>query len=527
MRHVIEGRVTPTDRARDPYLELPFTVGAGVAAIEVRYRHDAGSVLDLGLFDPTVAPFPSRSGFRGWSGGAREHVMLTPTRATPGYLPGPIVPGTWYVLLGLAAVASNGCAYRVEVTLHQHAPATVPGLDEPPAPSAHAAAAARVAGAATAAGGDGTTTAARDAAAATAAGGDGAAATSPRWYRADLQSHSHHSDARGSLLDLRAAALARGLEVLAVTDHNTVSHHAPLAALASPALLWLPGMEVTTYRGHANVWGVEGWVDFRIRSEADVETLVEHVQARGGLFSVNHPKTSPGCIGCDWEYGVPAGIDCLEAWQGPWWLRNWESLERYDQLLREGRRVTLVGGSDRHQPAGPDTDPPDLRLGSPTTWLWLAERSEAAVLAALRAGRTSLSEGPTGPFLTIEHEASGGVAAGNGAAGTVAAGNGERHRDDRVRARVRGAAGEQLRWIGAHGVLREVAVETDAFDDAWTPGDVGPFLRAEVVAAASLQARREAFARAAAGRALPFGLDAAMPFERPYRLALSAPLYFD
>lgn len=483
MTTVIEGRVTPIDRRTDPYLELPFDVPVGARAVELRYAFDPGNVLDLGLLDPRAGPFPSREGFRGWSGGAREHVVVTTTRATPGYLPGPLPPGRWHVLLGLASVADAGCAYRVEVEVHLDAePGAVPGLDTeasstPPAPTG-------------------------------ASPRDG-----PGWYRADLQSHSHHSDARGSLHDLRAAAIARGLDVLAVTDHNTVSHHAPLAALASDALLWLPGMEVTTYRGHANVWGVDGWVDFRVRSERDLVTLLDHVHARGGLMSVNHPKRSPGCIGCDWTYDVPDGIDAMEAWQGPWWLRNGESLERYDALLRRGRRLTLVGGSDRHQPAGPDRDPTMLRLGSPTTWLWMEERSQAAALRALRQGRASVSESPRGPFLTIDV---GGVPMG----GETAVGGATR-----ATATVRGAHGERLRWIAAEGVVREVAIDAERFEDAWTPSVRGPFLRAEVVADAGLAARREAFERLARSVTLPLEFDVAEPFAAPYRLALTNPVY--
>jgi len=483
VRTVVTGRVTPGDRRRDPYLELPFEVPEGATAVEVRYAFDPGSVLDLGLLDPHAGPFPSRYGFRGWSGGARDHVMVTPTRATPGYLPGPLPPGGWHVLLGLAAVAQGGCSYRVEVEVHVDAePAAVTGLEadaERPAEERPAS----------------------------------PGRTGPGWYRADLQSHSHHSDARGSLHDLQTAAIARGLDVLAVTDHNTVSHHAPLAAMACDQLLWLPGIEVTTYRGHANVWGVDGWVDFRVRSDGDVVTLLEHVHARGGLLSVNHPKHSPGCIGCDWEYAVPEGIDAVEAWQGPWWLRNWESLERYDALLREGRRVTLVGGSDRHQPAGQDRDPPMLRLGSPTTWLWLAERSQANVLGALRRGYATVSEAPEGPFLTI---AVGGVAMG---------GEAPSDRTAPATATVLGARGERLRWIAAEGVVREVAIDADRFEDAWTPNVGGPFLRAEVVADGGLVARREAFERLTRGRSLPLGLDVTEPFRQPYRLALGNPVY--
>ncbi len=482
MSVLFEGRVTAADRARDPYLELPFDVPPGTTRLTLRYRHDAGSVLDLGLFDPAIGPFPSERGFRGWSGGARDQVVVAEDHATPGYLPGPLPAGRWRVVLGLAAVASTGCTYRVEVDVDAaDGDADADRASARPSPAATPGRTRR---------------------------------TGPGWYRGDLQSHTHHSDARGSLDDLRSAALARGLDFLAVTDHNTVSHHAPIAALGDDELLWVPGTEVTTYRGHANVWGVAGWVDFRIRSDADLVALVRHVHERGGLLSVNHPKTAPGCIGCDWSYPFPVGIDALEAWQGPWPQRNWESLERYDALLHAGRRVTLVGGSDRHQPPQPDSDPAALQVGSPTTWLHLRERSLAGVLDALRRGAASVSEGPEGPFLEIEVD---GAPMGSHLEPAAA---------HRASARVTGADGETLRWVGAGGAVREVAITGDAFEDVWRFASDGPFLRAEVIAAASLGERLAAVRSVATTRGLPAGLDVDTIALHPYRLALSNPVTF-
>lgn len=384
--------------------------------------------MDLGLFDPGLGPFPSREGFRGWSGSARDSVFVATDDATPGYLAGPLPPGRWHVALGLAKLAPQGCNYRVEIALDD----ALRSLYTPPAIPP------RCLGAA-------------------------------GWYKGDLQSHTHHSDARGSLDDLVQAAIARGLDFLAVTDHNTISHHRAIAARAD-ALLLIPGEEVTTYCGHANVWGVEGWVDFRVRDERDLDALIADVHASSGLFSVNHPKALPNCIGCDWEYSVPAEADGFEAWQGPWALRNWESLARYDTLLRQGRRLTLVGGSDRHQPSWPDTDPVELWVGSPTTWVYVDELSVTGVLQGLKRGRVCISESPTGPTLD--------VFTGEQAMGML----GDRHGPVEVMALVRGGKGERLRWLGPPGVLRDVAILSDPFEDRWTL-EPNAFVRAEVVAA--------------------------------------------
>ncbi|HZJ08137.1 MAG TPA: CehA/McbA family metallohydrolase, partial [Trueperaceae bacterium] len=438
--------------------------------------------------------FPALAGFRGWSGSARRAVFVAPDDATPGYLPGEMPIGTWHVILGLARVGDEGCPYRVEVEVQRDGEFEADGTG----PTAAAPSSARRAGSA----------------AARRSPPPSPASRGPGWYRGDLQSHTFHSDAKGSLEDLSNAARSRGLDFLAVTDHNTVSHHRFLPDFSDASLLLVPGMEVTTYNGHANVWGVDGWVDFRLTGNSDLRRLVDHVHARGGLFSVNHPKRSPGCIGCDWEYELVDGIDCLEAWQGPWPHGNWESLERYDRLLKGGRRVTLVGGSDRHQPGWPDPDPVELQVGSPTTWVYLEELSVAAVLQALRYGRVSVSEDPVGPRLEIwlDDEVMGGVVE-------------MKRRNLEARAKVSGASGDVLRWIGSTGVLREVAITADHFEDRWQLEEARGFLRAEICAGASLPDKRARVEELAAQYRLPWGLRVADVFAQPFRRALSNPVY--
>ena len=466
-----EGTLSPAERAKSLFLYLPFEVPSGMSRLDVSYSFDEGdSILDLGLFDPTLGPFPSRSGFRGWSGSARREVFVARDEATPGYLPGEIVAGTWQVVLGLARVL-EGCRYRVEV-----------GWDD--APRSLVAPARRV----------------------------GVARANPGLYCGDLQSHTFYSDAKGSLEDLVAVAKDRGLDFLAVTDHNTNSHHRELAELSSADLLLIPGEELTTYRGHANVWGVDGWVDFRVEQEADLAVLIDQVHARGGLLSINHPKAIPNCLGCDWEYEVPAGADSLEAWQGSWAYQNWESLARYDALLRQGRRLALVGGSDRHQPGYPDTDPTFLQVGSPTTWLWLDDLSVTSVLQAIKTGRGFVSESPGGPRLELR-------VGGKGMGDTLERLSGK---TVTARARVEGARGDLLRWVGSEGVLRETVIAADVFLDEWCWSVVGRYVRLEVIAKASLPFFEAELARLERDTKGPHRLSI---FEQPWRRALSNPIY--
>ncbi len=465
------GRLTASN-VSNPYLYLSFDVPSGVTRIDLSYMFSEGSILDLGLLDPSVQVFPSISGFRGWSGSARRTVFVATDEATPGYIPGDITAGSWQVILGLAKIAPEGCIYSVEIRLD-----TSPRSKLEPTLS------------------------------------KSVVRVGAGWYKGDLQSHSYYSDAQGSVEDLLAVAKDRGLDFLAITDHNTHSHHRKLAELNSSELLLICGEELTTYRGHANVWGIEGWVDFRILGDTDLDTIIEHVHSRGGLFSVNHPKALPNCLGCDWEYAIPEKADSFEVWQGPWVLKNWESLARYEAVLKTGRCLTLVGGSDRHQPGYPDPDPEILHLGSPTTFLELEELSQAAVIKAIRQGRAFVSESPEGPALEFS--------LGEARMGdTVTAGQ-----SYAAKARVRGARGDKVCWLGSAGPIRETLIEADDFCDSFDWQAEGAYLRLEVVAEASLGSIQQELKHFQKHPKFPRYVSVEDILKHPWRRALSNPVY--
>jgi hypothetical protein len=214
-----------------------------------------------------------------------------------------------------------------------------------------------------------------------------------RWFCGDLHCHTHHSDASGSVATLIRAARAQGLDFCAVTDHNTSSHLLDLFAYAPSDLLLIPGIEITTYRGHANVWGVRSWIEFRAHTTKDMRRIRDHARARGVLFSINHPK--PG--GPPWEYG-DIDADAIEGWQAPWFLGNTRSLAYWEALLQKGKRPTLVGGSDKHQGTF-DGTLSAYEVGTPTTWVYAQNLSEQAILEGIQRGHVYLSRNPSGPHL--------------------------------------------------------------------------------------------------------------------------------
>lgn len=460
---LLTGHISQADKAQSDYAYIPFDLPQPAQRLTVRYRYSnpissdratGGNVIDIGLFDPRGADFPGGAGFRGWSGSARTGFTITPTDATPGYSPGPLPAGRYQIILGLYRIWSAGADYeihieaelddqksnspknRTRIPIDDHRFARMLLRENPSHPRQSVS---------------------------FASGG---------WLRGDLQSHTFHSDAKGSPQQLLDKAKALGLDFLAVTDHNNTSHHRALAALDDGSLLLIPGQEVTTYYGHMNVWGTSRWCDFRARSADDIRAIIELAHSDGALCSINHPKEG----GPAWEYGFGEAdnlpVDALEVWQGPWPYRNSESLALWDRLLAGGWRVPVVGGSDYHCPAAEDTNL--LRLGQPTTWVKATERSVAGVLEAIRRGRVSISARADGPRLDVEARSAAGVAA---MGGTLPVSEGE---TVDVTVSVWRGKGLRLRLV----VDGTVAAEAPVMDDEAVvrfPTRLGRSLRAELI----------------------------------------------
>jgi hypothetical protein len=457
--------VTRADQAANPYYYTPFDVPAGTTRIEVTltYAKAEDCVVDLGAFDPRDTGYPTAEGFRGWSGGARDRYFIATDDATPGYVHGAIQPGTWNVILGLYKVPEAGVDVTVTIALD----ATPRPLEPQPA----------------------RTFPVRK--------GEG-------WYKGDLHCHTFHSDARGAPELLHAAARQAGLDFLAIADHNTITQRRYFHRQSSPDLVFVRAMEVTTAVGHANVYGVDDWIDFRMTRPSDAHVLEKLVHDKGGLLSINHDKPT-----IPWDYDFPVA-DCQEVWQSTWMAWNWISLDRYQRRLASGMKLSAIGGSDFHQPDRLLPEGP-LVLARPTTVLFLPELSEDAVLAAMKSGHGYVTESPSGPHLEIRA----GAAVMGETATTIRA----------LDVSVQGAKGDLLVLIDATGSLAELEIGSDDWSDRVILSKVETFVRAEVIAAASRPRLVAEFTASLDGRELPWQLKGADLAGQPIRRALSNPIY--
>lgn len=379
-RVVHRRRWTLDDRAESMWHTLPVEIPPGCDGLSVRLEGPVADdvVVDLGC-DGT-------SGWRGWSGGARRDFGITPAAATPGYLPGELEPGTWHVVIGLHRLPLDGV--ELTVTAETGPIASIPGRADYDRATAEVMPPDRLASPLP----DSTLGAsARSASSPLRGSARGLAAPAGlRWVACDFHGHTLHSD--GSLPVAAVAALARsaGLDVMAITDHNTVAHHAELAATGRRlGIGLLPGQEVTTDAGHANAFGPIGWVDFR-RPPAEWATAVS---ADGGLLSINHPLGGD----CSWRHPLPADASLAEIWHSSWLDPRWTGPLAWWQS--RGASTVPIGGSDWHRP-GSDASP-----GRPTTWVCVDDAAEStdelvvAVLDGLRAGRTAISASSAAPVL--------------------------------------------------------------------------------------------------------------------------------
>jgi hypothetical protein len=334
-------RYTRDDRAESIYQYLVVDVPPGAGALAVTLWYDrSDAVIDLGLIGPDR--------FCGWSGSERADVVVTHDWATPGYLPG-AVAGPWQVVLGLHRVGPGGVDVHLDVVTPTEPPQR-PAL--PPPPPVQRPPRRRL-----------------------------PAAAGHEWLAGDFHSHTVHSDGSLEVVELAARAAGRGLDVLAVTDHNTISHHASLAAAGDHAgILLVPGQEVTTDAGHAGCFGAIGWIDFR----DPPDRWFEEATARGGVMAVNHPWAWD----CAWRLPLGQPADLVEMWHWTWDRRDTAAIGDWPAF---GRRA--IGGSDFHRPGQ------GIELGAPTTWLECAERSVDGVLDALRAGRIAIAAAPDAPVV--------------------------------------------------------------------------------------------------------------------------------
>jgi predicted metal-dependent phosphoesterase TrpH len=213
-----------------------------------------------------------------------------------------------------------------------------------------------------------------------------------------------------------ALAERRGLDFLAITDHNRVeSIFAP--DYRSDRLVLLPGYEHSLPQSdHCGVFMPSRDVlPGVIPADAGTAAFLDEVHARGGMAVVNHPfygnRSAGDAIAWDSSVADSLLFDAVEVWNSMWLTRhdtvplyepdNFAAVHWWESTFAPARRGPVVGGSDNHWKLLDGT----AGVGQPTTWVYAADRSPAGIIAGLQAGRTAVSWQPPalgGPRLVMD-----------------------------------------------------------------------------------------------------------------------------
>ncbi|MCK6503175.1 ABC transporter [Myxococcota bacterium] len=232
-----------------------------------------------------------------------------------------------------------------------------------------------------------------------------------RWWRCDLHVHTPESydyTKRGEVTfaDWAAGVVASGVQVVAVTDHNTPNGIEPArTALGNRAALF-PGVELTVYPGvHLLVLfdstvgrdqvaalltkcdlPVQGWGEKETRPQKSVEDAMREARQLGGLCILAHVDAENGVLK---EIG-PSGtlrdllrlpdVSAIEVKHGDPDLLKYVDGTIPSYLPPTGR-CTQIWSSDAHTPAD---------IGSHSTWIKMTAPTLEGLRLALQDGALSV-----------------------------------------------------------------------------------------------------------------------------------------
>jgi hypothetical protein len=241
--------------------------------------------------------------------------------------------------------------------------------------------------------------------------------------------HSTHSDGTGTVEEIAAAGRANGIDVILLTDHDTLAARERREDGWHGSVLVLVGEEVSPRdQNHYLAFGVDRVVDHQGLSPADV---VAAVREAGGFGFAAHPFSIGNPVLGRAAKAMPfrdlEAVDGVELWNfvgdsgeqfAGWgdavrflraperWMPDLpqRNLDEWDRLGRS-RRVAMIGGLDAHQVGKRIAGRVPLRLMSyrrsfrmlsthvlvPELLSGDADRDRAMVFDALRAGHSYIA----------------------------------------------------------------------------------------------------------------------------------------
>ena len=197
----------------------------------------------------------------------------------------------------------------------------------------------------------------------------------------DFHVHSFPGDGSLPPWEIAREARRRGLDVVALTNHNTMLSSRLARLLPSPAggALLIASQELTAAGYHMGAIGVPAPISWR----QSAASAAAEIRARGGVAIALHPA-GPHATGFDAALDVLDGIEAAHPLihvfaEG---RRDMEAFHRRAKARRPS--IASIGSTDFHHFAP---------VGLARTYLFARDASQEAVLDAIRRGATVACDG--------------------------------------------------------------------------------------------------------------------------------------
>jgi hypothetical protein len=132
------------------------------------------------------------------------------------------------------------------------------------------------------------------------------------WYSADLHHHADQAEAVTPPADLARSQLAAGLDLLFVSDHDSMVNHGVLQAIAERrGMPFIPSIELSASWGHFNAYPLLPGQELRIDTgTATVDAIFKEGRRLGAtVVQVNHPYIPYGYFTSVAAGVAPGGFD--------------------------------------------------------------------------------------------------------------------------------------------------------------------------------------------------------------------------
>ncbi len=322
------------------YYTVPFCVPENVVKITVSYDYFRPTKGMLGDLKPSntidIGLMDEKGNFLGWSGSAHKTVSVGEFQASAGYLTAPVNPGEWKIIVGAYHVLDEGVEVTYDIQFEYKDEVLLFG---------------------------------------------------------DLHIHSNASDGQFSAYELGMMAKEKRLDFIGLANHNNFAENLHLPHI--DGVTFVPAVEWTHYKGHMNFFGVPAPFEnsFIANDKQEMNDIISHARSLGAVISVNHPK----CPLCPYIWDDENAFDMMEIWNGPMRASNEKALEWWTSLLKKGRHIPIVGGSDYHKPHQ------FSKLGSPVTAVYSKSRSAEDILEAVKNGNSYVAENAGGVRLGLRY----------------------------------------------------------------------------------------------------------------------------